>query len=70
MFSRILLFLGTNILVIATISIVTNLLGLNNYLTSHGINYLSLAIFCALWGTAGAFISLSPQNTLPKKAWI
>ncbi len=39
MFSRILLFLGTNILVIATISIVTNLLGLNSYLTSHGINY-------------------------------
>jgi len=68
MFSRILLFLGTNILVIATISIVTNLLGLHSYLTSHGINYLSLAIFCALWGTAGAFISLFTSKFIAKKS--
>lgn len=68
MFSRILLFLGTNILVIATISIVTNLLGLHSYLTSHGINYLSLAIFCALWGTAGAFISLFTSKYIAKKS--
>lgn len=68
MFSRILLFLGTNILVIATISIVTNLLGLHSYLTSHGINYLSLAIFCALWGTAGAFISLLTSKFVAKKS--
>lgn len=68
MFSRILLFLATNILVIATISIVTNLLGLHSYLTSHGINYLSLAIFCALWGTAGAFISLLMSKFIAKKS--
>lgn len=68
MFSRILLFLSTNILVIATISIVTNLLGLHSYLTSHGINYLSLAIFCALWGTAGAFISLLTSKFVAKKS--
>lgn len=68
MFSRILLFLGTNILVIATISIITNLLGLHSYLTSHGINYLSLAIFCALWGTAGAFISLFTSKFIAKKS--
>ena len=68
MFSRVLLFLATNILVIATISIVTNLLGLHSYLTSHGINYLSLAIFCALWGTAGAFISLFTSKFIAKKS--
>ncbi len=68
MFSRILLFLATNILVIATISIVTNLLGLHSYLTVHGINYLSLAIFCALWGTAGAFISLFTSKFIAKKS--
>ncbi len=68
MFGRVLLFLGTNILVIATISIVTNLLGLHSYLTSHGINYLSLAIFCALWGTAGAFISLFSSKFIAKKS--
>lgn len=66
MFKRILLFLATNILVIATISIVTNLLGLHGYLTAHGIDYLSLAIFCAIWGSAGAFISLLMSKTMAK----
>ncbi|EDP46997.1 protease HtpX [Rickettsiella grylli] len=68
MFSRVLLFLGTNILVIATISIVTHVLGLHSYLTTHGINYLSLAIFCTLWGTAGAFISLFTSKWVAKKS--
>lgn len=68
MLSRILLFLGTNLLVIATISIITHLLGLHSYLTSHGINYLSLAVFCALWGTAGAFISLFTSKFIAKKS--
>ncbi|WP_218813830.1 protease HtpX [Rickettsiella endosymbiont of Dermanyssus gallinae] len=68
MFSRVLLFLATNVLIIATISIVTTLLGLNTYLTSHGINYQSLAIFCALWGTAGAFISLLMSKFIAKKS--
>ncbi|MDQ8039728.1 MAG: protease HtpX [Rickettsiella sp.] len=68
MFKRVLLFIGTNILVIATISIVTNLLGLHSYLTAHGINYQSLAIFCAFWGTAGAFISLLMSKFIAKKS--
>ena len=68
MFKRVLLFIGTNILVIATISIVTHLLGLHTYLTTHGINYQSLAIFCAFWGTAGAFISLLLSKFIAKKS--
>lgn len=68
MFKRVLLFIGTNVLVIATISIVTNLLGLHTYLTTHGINYQSLAIFCAFWGTAGAFISLLMSKFIAKKS--
>lgn len=68
MFKRILLFIGTNVLIIATISIVTNLLGLHSYLTQHGIDYASLAIFCAIWGTAGAFISLFLSKTIAKTA--
>ncbi len=68
MFKRVLLFLGTNILVIATISIVTHLLGLHTYLTTHGINYQSLAIFCAFWGTEGAFISLLMSKFIAKKS--
>lgn len=68
MFKRVLLFLGTNLLVIATISIVTQLLGLHSYLTTHGINYQSLAIFCTFWGTAGAFISLLISKFVAKKS--
>lgn len=68
MFKRVLLFLVTNILIIATISIVTNLLGLHTYLNAQGINYQSLAIFCALWGTAGAFISLLMSKFIAKKS--
>lgn len=66
MFKRILLFIATNVLVIATISIVTSLLGLHSYLTAHGIDYTQLAIFCAIWGTAGAFISLFMSKFMAK----
>jgi heat shock protein HtpX len=68
MFKRVLLFLGTNILVIMTISIITRLLGLHSYLSTHGINYQSLAIFCTFWGTAGAFISLLMSKFVAKKS--
>lgn len=68
MLKRVLLFLATNILVIATISIVTSLLGLHGYLTAHGIDYTSLAVFCAIWGTAGAFISLFLSKFMAKMA--
>lgn len=68
MFKRVLLFLGTNLLVITTISIITSVLGLHNYLTAHGIDYVQLAIFCALWGTGGAFISLLMSKFIAKMA--
>src|SRR5690348_16692605 len=58
MTKRIFLFIATNVLVIATISIITNVLGLHSYLTAYGIDYTQLAIFCAIWGVAGSFISL------------
>lgn len=63
---RILLFLATNILVITTISIITSLLGLHSYLTAHGIDYKQLAIFCAIWGTVGSFISLLMSKFIAK----
>lgn len=68
MLKRILLFLATNILVIATISIITSALGLHSYLTAYGINYQQLAIFCAIWGTSGAFISLFMSKMIAKWA--
>lgn len=68
MTKRVLLFLITNILVIATISIVVSLLGLDRYLTSYGIDYKGLAIFCAIWGMGGAFISLLMSKVSAKMA--
>lgn len=68
MFKRIFLFLATNILVIATISIITSALGLHSYLTAHGLDYTQLAIFCAIWGTGGAFISLLMSKFIAKMA--
>ncbi len=68
MLKRILLFLATNILVIATISIITSMLGLHTYLTAYGIDYTKLAIFCAIWGTGGAFISLFLSKFMAKMA--
>lgn len=68
MFKRILLFAGTNLLVILTISIITSALGLHTYLTAHGLDYQKLAIFCAIWGTGGAFISLFLSKFVAKMA--
>lgn len=68
MLKRILLYIGTNVLVIATISIVFSVLGLHHYLTAQGINYTQLAIFCLLWGMGGSFISLFLSKFIAKMA--
>lgn len=43
-------FVATNILIIATVSLVMSLLGVQPYLDAKGINYQSLLVFCVLWG--------------------
>ncbi|MGE0173102.1 MAG: protease HtpX [Oligoflexales bacterium] len=63
---RIFLFILTNFLVLVTISLVINLLGIQPYLTAQGINYESLMLFCAIWGMGGAFISLLLSKTMAK----
>ena len=63
---RIFLFLATNLLIIATISIVTSLLGIQPYLSERGIDYQSLMIFCLIWGFGGAFISLALSRVMAK----
>jgi len=68
MVKRVFLFLAVNILVMATISIVTNVLGLNRYITEYGINYYALMGFCLAWGMGGAFISLLLSKTIAKWA--
>ena len=63
---RIVLFFLINILVIVTISLTLNILGVKPYLTSAGIDYYSLFIFCLIWGMGGAFISLSLSRVMAK----
>lgn len=58
MFKRVGLFLLTNFLVIATICIITTLLGFHGYLAAYGFDYFALGFLCLLWGSVGAFISL------------
>ncbi|MBP7844801.1 MAG: protease HtpX [Proteobacteria bacterium] len=63
---RVFLFLVVNVLIMLTISIVLNALGVRPYLDARGINYQSLLIFCALWGFGGAFISLALSRVMAK----
>lgn len=65
-FKRIGLFLLTNILIMVTISFVTNLLGVGHYLDAYGINYTSLMVFSFMWGMGGAFISLAMSKMMAK----
>jgi heat shock protein HtpX len=50
---RIMLFMAVNLLVVVTISIVLNVLGVRPYMTAHGIDMQSLAVFCLGVGHGG-----------------
>lgn len=63
---RVFLFVSVNILIIATLSIVMSVLGVQPYLDAKGINYQSLMIFCLIWGFGGAFISLALSRVMAK----
>lgn len=66
MAKRVFLFIATNLLIFATISIVINLLGLRPYITSAGLDYGSLFMFCLVWGMTGSFISLALSRKMAK----
>lgn len=63
---RIGLFLMVNLLIVLSISVILNLLGVQPYLTSKGIDYRSLVVFCLIWGFGGAFISLGLSRVIAK----
>lgn len=65
-FKRIFFFMLVNLLVILTISITLNLLGVRPYLTAYGLDYESLLVFCLVWGMAGSLISLSLSRIMAK----
>ena len=63
---RIGLFIAVNALVVITISLILNLLGVKPYLSAKGIDYESLLVFCLVWGMGGAFISLAMSRMMAK----
>ena len=63
---RVFLFMAVNLLVVITISVVLQLLGVGPYLSARGIDYRALAVFCLVWGMGGAFISLALSRTMAK----
>ncbi|OGR48693.1 MAG: hypothetical protein A2X37_02865 [Elusimicrobia bacterium GWA2_66_18] len=61
-----LLFVAVNALVLVTISIVLQILGIRPYLTAYGIDYKALMAFCLVWGMGGSFISLGFSRIMAK----
>ena len=63
---RVVLFLITNIAVMIVLSIVTDLLGINQALAANGLNVGALLAFAAVVGFGGAFISLLISKPMAK----
>jgi heat shock protein HtpX len=63
---RIGLFLVTNLAVLLVASVVLNILGVDRYISSAGLNLQSLLIYCAVFGFTGSFISLFLSKTMAK----
>lgn len=63
---RIFLFLVINVLVVITLSIVLNILHVQPFLKSYGLDIKSLLIFCLVWGMGGALISLALSRQMAK----
>src|SRR4051812_6086975 len=63
---RIALFLLTNVAVLAVISIIVNVLGLDRFLTAEGLNLSSLLLFSAVVGFTGSIISLLIPKPMAK----
>jgi heat shock protein HtpX len=65
---RIFLFLLTNLAVIAVLSIVAKVTGLDAWLAVHGQSLGGLLVFAAFIGFGGAFISLAMSKWMAKRA--
>jgi heat shock protein HtpX len=63
---RIILFVLTNVLVVAVLGIVASLLGVNRYLTPNGLNLGALLGFALIMGFGGAIISLLISKPMAK----
>jgi heat shock protein HtpX len=69
MAKRIVLFVVTNLVIVVTLSIVLNLLGVAGYYRPDGgIDHTALMVFCLVWGMGGAVISLLISRIVAKRA--
>ncbi|MFC1750332.1 protease HtpX [Pseudomonadota bacterium] len=68
--NRIVLFLATNLAIIAVVSVVFSLLGFQGFLDEQGVglNLEALLVFCALFGFGGSFISLALSKWMAKRS--
>ncbi len=67
MFTRVILFLATNVAIIFVLNITMRIFGIEPYLNEYGLNYTSLLIFAAVFGMAGSFISLAMSKFTAKR---
>jgi heat shock protein HtpX len=63
---RVVLLIATNIAVMVVLSVVVSVLGLDQWLTASGIDYMSLLWLSAIFGFGGAFISLLMSKFIAK----
>ncbi len=63
---RIFLFLVVNIAIIFILTTIVSVFGIRPYLTPYGLNLTSLAIYSAIIGFAGSFISLFLSKIMAK----
>ena len=63
---RIFLLIVTNVAIMLVLSVVASLLGVDRYLTAHGLNYGALLGFSAVFGFGGAFLSLAISKWMAK----
>jgi heat shock protein HtpX len=63
---RILLFVLTNVLVVAVLGVVASLLGVNRFLTANGLDLTALLGFALVMGFGGAIISLLISKPMAK----
>lgn len=67
---RIVLFLATNLAVVAVASVTLSLLGVGSYLerSGSGLNLQNLLVFCLVFGMAGAIVSLLISKWMAKRS--
>jgi heat shock protein HtpX len=65
---RILLFVATNVAIVVVLSVVAQLLGIDQYLAARGGSLDGLLVFAALFGFGGSLISLAISKWMAKRA--